>query len=78
MKRELEQTKELQAKLDGKDKEVKELRNLVKAKQEEISELNVRKDMAEKKFSTSDTKLANLIREKEMAVQELQVNLIDH
>ena len=47
---------------------------LVKIKQEEIGELTIRKDIAEKKVANSDTKLANTIRDYEQTVQKLQVS----
>ena len=73
VKKELEQTKALRSKLDTKDGDIRELKILVKIKQEEIGELTIRKDIAEKKVANSDTKLANTIRDYEQTVQKLQV-----
>lgn len=46
---------------------------LLKAKQEEIGELSIRKDIAEKKLANSDSKLTNTIRDYELSIQKLQV-----
>ncbi len=73
VKKELEQTKALESKLEAKDNDIKELRLLLKLKQEEIGELNIRKDIAEKKIATNDDKLTNVIRDYELSLQKLQV-----
>lgn len=73
MKKELEQTKTLKSKLDAKDSDIRELKILVKIKQEEIGELTIRKDIAEKKVANNDAKLANTVRDYEQTVQKLQV-----
>lgn len=76
VKKELEQTKALQMKLNTKDNDIKELKILLKSKQEEIGELNIRKDIAEKKLANSDSKLTNVIRDYEFSIQKLQVLLL--
>lgn len=73
VKKELEQIKTLQMKLEAKDNDIKELKTLLKTKHEEIGELNIRKDLAEKKQANSDNKLATVIRDYELSVQKLQV-----
>ncbi|KAK7862442.1 hypothetical protein R5R35_001346 [Gryllus longicercus] len=53
VKKELEETKILRHKLEMKDTDIKELKLTVKLKQEELSEMTIRKDMAEKKLGSS-------------------------
>lgn len=77
VKKELEQIKILQSKLESRENDVKELRMLLKTKQEEIGELNIRKDIAEKKLATSDTKLTNITRDYELSLQKLQVKIYE-
>lgn len=50
---ELEETKMLSQKLEAKEADIKELRLALKAKQEEMSELQVRKDIAERKLEAA-------------------------
>ncbi|KAE8745790.1 hypothetical protein FOCC_FOCC007506 [Frankliniella occidentalis] len=58
---ELEETKMLSSKLESKEADIKELRLALKAKQEEMSELQLRRDMAERKLevSTKDSTISN-------------------
>ena len=73
VKNELEQAKALKQKLDAKDNDIKELKMALRNKQEEIGELTIRKDIAEKKLANSDSKFANTVRDYEMNIQKLQV-----
>lgn len=76
VKSELEQTKALREKLDSKDSDIKELKIALRSKQEEIGDLTIRKDIAEKKLANSDNKIANTIRDYELNIQKLQVRIL--
>ncbi|XP_065221310.1 dynactin subunit 1-like isoform X2 [Planococcus citri] len=75
VKNELEQAKALKQKLDSKDNDIKELKMALRNKQEEIGELTIRKDIAEKKLTNSDSKFSNTVRDYEMNIQKLQRKL---
>lgn len=66
MKSELEETKALRARLEAREADIRELKMAVRTKQEELGELQVRKDLAEKR-------LANQSREDKMAIEKLEV-----
>lgn len=66
MKSELEETKALRARLESREADIRELKMTLRTKQEEFGELQVRKDLAEKR-------LANTSREDKMANEKLEV-----
>ncbi|XP_060529168.1 dynactin subunit 1 [Cylas formicarius] len=68
VKKELEQTKTLTSKLENKESDIKELRKLLKEKQEQLSEMSIRKELAEKK-------LANVNKDYELTIEKLQRKL---
>ncbi|XP_049862850.1 dynactin subunit 1 isoform X4 [Schistocerca gregaria] len=70
IKKELEETKNLKHKLEARDADIKELKKALKLKQEEFSEMSVRKEFAEKK-------LGNSSKEYEMTIEKLQRKLDD-
>lgn len=76
MKKHYDETKMLQHQLSEKDKEIKNLKYLAKLKQNDFSELQIRKDMAEKnlqKQQQEQEQLLQLISEKmEDLLQQLQ------
>lgn len=51
IKKQLEETKTLTANLENRDAEIKQLKLAAKMKQIELSEMQIRKDLAEKKLS---------------------------
>lgn len=67
-KEELGNTKVLRTKIEALDADIRELKMTLRAKQEEIGELSVRKELAEKK-------LANAVRDNEFNTQKLQVSI---
>ncbi|CAH0395302.1 unnamed protein product [Bemisia tabaci] len=67
-KEELGNTKVLRTKIEALDADIRELKMTLRAKQEEIGELSVRKELAEKK-------LANAVRDNEFNTQKLQRKL---
>ncbi len=51
VKKQLEETKTLTATLENRDAEIRQLKMSMKMKQNELSEMQIRKDLAEKKLS---------------------------
>lgn len=68
IKKELEQTKTLTSRLENKESDIKELKKLVKEKQEQLSEMTIRKELAEKK-------LGNVNKDYELTIEKLQRKL---
>lgn len=68
MKKELEETKNLTNKLESKEIDIKEIRKALKQKQEELSEMTIRKELAEKK-------LGNVNKDYELTIEKLQRKL---
>ncbi|VEN45973.1 unnamed protein product [Callosobruchus maculatus] len=68
VKKELEQTKTLTSKLENKESDIKELRKVLKEKQEQLSEMTIRKELAEKK-------LGNVNKDYELTIEKLQRKL---
>lgn len=68
VKKELEQTKTLTSKLENKESDIKELKRILKEKQEQLSEMTIRKELAEKK-------LGNVNKDYEMSIEKLQRKL---
>ncbi|CAG5036980.1 unnamed protein product [Parnassius apollo] len=55
VKKQLEETKTLTIKLENKEADIKELRKALKAKQEELSEMQIRRELGERKLLTAAT-----------------------
>ncbi|XP_047039068.1 dynactin subunit 1 isoform X8 [Helicoverpa zea] len=53
VKKQLEETKSLTIKLENKEADIRELRKALKAKQEELSEMTIRRELGERKLSTA-------------------------
>ncbi|XP_045782083.1 dynactin subunit 1 isoform X2 [Maniola jurtina] len=70
VKKQLEETKTLTIRLENKEADIKELRKLLKAKQEELSEMQIRRELGEKKLSAT-------VRDSELRSQTLQRRLDD-
>lgn len=68
VRKELEQTKTLTSKLENKESEIKEFRKALKEKQEQLSEMTIRKELAEKK-------LGNVNKDYELTIEKLQRKL---
>ncbi|KAK9712383.1 Dynein associated protein [Popillia japonica] len=68
VRKELEQTKTLTSKLENKESDIKELRKALKEKQEQLSEMTIRKELAEKK-------LGNVNKDYELTIEKLQRKL---
>lgn len=68
IKKELQQTKTLTSKLENKESDIKELRKVLKEKQEQLSEMTIRKELAEKK-------LGNVNKDYELTIEKLQRKL---
>ncbi|KAL1514252.1 hypothetical protein ABEB36_003539 [Hypothenemus hampei] len=68
VKKELEQTKTLTSKLENKETDIKELKKLLKEKQEQLSEMSIRKELAEKK-------LGNVNKDYELTIEKLHRKL---
>lgn len=68
VRKELEQTKTLTNKLESKETDIKELYKTLKEKQEQLSEMTIRKEMAEKK-------LGNVNKDYEVTIEKLQRQL---
>lgn len=68
VKKDLEQTKTLTSKLENKESDIKELKKLLKEKQEQLSEMTIRKELAEKK-------LGNVNKDYELTIEKLQRKL---
>lgn len=64
VKKDLEQTKTLTSKLENKESDIKELRKLLKEKQELLSEMTIRKELAEKK-------LGNVNKDYELTIEKI-------
>lgn len=58
----------LTSKLENKESDIKELRKLLKEKQEQLSEMTIRKELAEKK-------LGNVNKDYELTIEKLQRKL---
>lgn len=56
------------SKLENKESDIKELRKLLKEKQEQLSEMTIRKELAEKK-------LGNVNKDYELTIEKLQRKL---
>ncbi|CAH0730397.1 unnamed protein product, partial [Brenthis ino] len=70
VKKQLEETKTLTIKLENKEADIKELRKALKAKQEELSEMQIRRELGERK-------LVSAARDAEVRAQQLQRRLDD-
>ncbi|XP_077287467.1 dynactin subunit 1 isoform X2 [Arctopsyche grandis] len=70
VKKQLEETKTLTLKLENKEADLREIKKLLKAKQDEISEMQIRKELAEKKLSSAT-------RDQELHVEKLSRKLED-
>lgn len=57
VKKQLEETKTLTATLENREAEIRQLKMAAKLKQNELSEMQIRKDLAEKKLSVLQTEL---------------------
>lgn len=68
VRKELEQTKTLTNKLESKETDIKELCKALKEKQEQFSEMTIRKELAEKK-------LGNVNKDYELTIEKLQRKL---
>ncbi|KAF7279198.1 hypothetical protein GWI33_007604 [Rhynchophorus ferrugineus] len=68
VRKELEQTKTLTTKLKSRESDMKELKRLLKEKQEQMSEMTIRKELAEKK-------LGNVNKDYEHTIEKLQRKL---
>lgn len=64
----MEETKTLTSKLENKESDIKELRKVLKEKQEQLSEMTIRKELAEKK-------LGNVNKDYELTIEKLQRKL---
>ena len=68
----------MKQRLEKKDSDIKELKLVLRTKAEELSEMQIRKDKAEKKLLDS-SKDSELMREKlQRKVDDLQVRLFIH
>ncbi|XP_037299092.1 dynactin subunit 1 isoform X2 [Manduca sexta] len=70
VKKQLEETKTLTIKLENKEADIKELRKALKAKQEELSEMQIRRELGERKLSAA-------ARDHELRAEQLQRKLDD-
>ncbi|KAJ0169858.1 hypothetical protein K1T71_014464 [Dendrolimus kikuchii] len=70
VKKQLEETKTLTIKLENKEADIKELRKALKAKQEELSEMQIRRELGERKLSAA-------ARDAELRADQLQRRLED-
>lgn len=68
VRKELEQTKTLTSKLENRESDIKELCKALKEKQEQLSEMMIRKELAEKK-------LGNVNKDYELTIEKLQRKL---
>ncbi|XP_030761561.1 dynactin subunit 1 isoform X2 [Sitophilus oryzae] len=68
VKKEMEQTKTLTSKLENRESDIKDLKKLLKEKQEQLSEMTIRKELAEKK-------LGNVNKDYELTIEKLQRKL---
>ncbi|OWR48570.1 dynactin [Danaus plexippus plexippus] len=70
VKKQLEETKTLTIRLENKEADIKELKKALKAKQEELSEMQIRRELGERK-------LVAAARDAELKSQQLQRRLDD-
>ncbi|XP_026725655.1 dynactin subunit 1 [Trichoplusia ni] len=70
VKKQLEETKSLTIKLENKEADIRDLRKALKAKQEELSEMQIRRELGERKLSTA-------ARDAELRAEQLQRRLED-
>ncbi|XP_052745853.1 dynactin subunit 1 isoform X3 [Bicyclus anynana] len=70
VKKQLEETKTLTIRLENKEADIKELRKALKAKQEELSEMQIRRELGERK-------LVAAARDADLRAQQLQRRLDD-
>ncbi|XP_059044809.1 dynactin subunit 1 [Achroia grisella] len=70
VKKQLEETKTLTIKLENKEADIKELRKALKGKQEELSEMQIRRELGERKLTSS-------ARDAELRAEQLQRRLED-
>ncbi|XP_041989134.1 dynactin subunit 1 isoform X3 [Aricia agestis] len=70
VKKQLEETKTLTIRLENKEADIKELRKALKAKQEEVSEMQIRRELGERKLSAA-------ARDAELRAEQLQRRLDD-
>ncbi|KAJ2941861.1 hypothetical protein O0L34_g10676 [Tuta absoluta] len=70
VKKQLEETKSLTIKLENKEADIKELRKALKAKQEELSEMQIRRELGERKLTSA-------ARDAELKAEQLQRKLDD-
>lgn len=68
VKKELEQTKTLTSRLENKESDIKEFKRVLKEKQEQLSEMTIRKELAEKK-------LGNVNKDYELTLEKYQRKL---
>lgn len=76
VKKQLEETKTLTATLENREAEIRQLKLAAKAKQDELSEMQIRKDLAEKKLSVlqqdHESNTIKLQRQYDEVVQQLK------
>nr|XP_026489215.1 dynactin subunit 1-like isoform X2 [Vanessa tameamea] len=70
VKKQLEETKTLTIRLENKEADIKEMRKALKAKQEELSEMQIRRELGERK-------LVAAAKDAEVRAQQLQRRLDD-
>ncbi|KAL0852830.1 hypothetical protein ABMA27_012633 [Loxostege sticticalis] len=70
VKKQLDETKTLTIKLENKEADIKELRKALKAKQEELSEMQIRRELGERKLTAA-------ARDAELRAEQLQRRLED-
>ncbi|CAG9789716.1 unnamed protein product [Diatraea saccharalis] len=70
VKKQLDETKTLTIKLENKEADIKELRKALKAKQEELSEMQIRRELGERKLTAA-------ARDAELRAEQLQRRLDD-
>ncbi|XP_073964092.1 dynactin subunit 1 [Choristoneura fumiferana] len=70
VKKQLEETKTLTIKLENKEADIKELRKALKAKQEELSEMQIRRELGERKLTSA-------ARDAELRAEQLARRLDD-
>ncbi|CAH2987621.1 unnamed protein product [Chilo suppressalis] len=70
VKKQLDETKTLTIKLENKEADIKELRKALKAKQEELSEMQIRRELGERKLTAA-------ARDSELRAEQLQRRLED-
>ena len=75
-KSEIREAESIKYKLENKEHDIKDLRRALKEKNEELSEMNVRKDKAEKRLQDA-TRDADVMREKlQRKLDDTQVYLL--